>query len=832
MVLLSDDRPFDAQAFTRQFRSDWPEAGSVGNVSVSDCVTSVDVGDHTVMIAQMPVAIPDFSVPADRLYLLWPDAAKEVPTHQRHWIVTLTGPGDKVLDRARVLTKAVHSLLASHPFALGITWGSQANLVSRTRFQQVASDLRDGDDPFLLWVDVQCGWRPEGAASGRSVGLTRGLKDFDLMDFETLDAYESPSDLYTRLVDLIEYVLSNGPVIRDGDTIGQDANEKIRVVYAQSSFGMDARVMRLEYATPAAAWGGHGGYPPASPVPSPFSPGVANSPGAANPWSAGVPSDHPAATVNWTPSSSPYESSSLSPLAAFSLVLAVLAPVLMCFCFLHVPVLILSAILGHLAVYQVGRSNGRLYGSGIAILALVIDYLLLLGTIAFAFYLFVWAPSTRTNTPTPVVPIQTDPPLDIPLDAPPSPPSPTDPSQPPPNPASPNSSSPKPEIPGFDPPTIPPFVPPTTPPVTPPTTPPPTTPPSTTPPATSPPGTSPPSGIPPNDNPFAPVDPAPERPKKTGTSSQTKPGQDAAEPDPATVKLKVPELGWSVMSLAFSRDGRQLAVGKLDSSLLVFDVESGEQRMKRERITKLGQVAAVAFAPSGDVVYAGGWSGAIESFSLTDANAAPTSLAGHTRNARCLEVSPDGRFLISGSDDGHVTWQVPGEPTKVRTLQALPGHVMAVKLATPPVTAWATDGKTVVTIDLRAAKVTATDSLTKNYVHAAAFSHDGKQVSASLGSDIAVWSIGTPNPIARLATRSEMQWSVQFTPDKRYLLSGGQGKVAVWDVASQTKVTEYKLASPLYVKTLAISPDSRLVAAIPEAAGQTLFVFKLPESNK
>jgi Domain of unknown function (DUF4261) len=56
-----------------------------------------------------------------------------------------------------------------------------------------------------------------------------------------------PGELRERFHGLANYVLENGPVIRDGDTIGEDANEKIQVVYADSAFGHEGKVMRLVY---------------------------------------------------------------------------------------------------------------------------------------------------------------------------------------------------------------------------------------------------------------------------------------------------------------------------------------------------------------------------------------------------------------------------------------------------------------------------------------------------------------------------------------------------------------------------------------------------------
>jgi hypothetical protein len=40
--------------------------------------------------------------------------------------------------------------------------------------------------------------------------------------------------------------------------------------------------------------------------------------------------------------------------------------------------------------------------------------------------------------------------------------------------------------------------------------------------------------------------------------------------------------------------------------------------------------------------------------------------------------------------------------------------------------------------------------------------------------------------------------------------------------------TSLSLGTILYVQTIAVSPDGTQVATIPSAAGQTLYVFRLP----
>jgi len=39
----------------------------------------------------------------------------------------------------------------------------------------------------------------------------------------------------------------NGLVINDGDTVGEDENEIIKVIYDQSSFGQEGKILSLNY---------------------------------------------------------------------------------------------------------------------------------------------------------------------------------------------------------------------------------------------------------------------------------------------------------------------------------------------------------------------------------------------------------------------------------------------------------------------------------------------------------------------------------------------------------------------------------------------------------
>lgn len=92
--------------------------------------------------------------------------------------------------------------------------------------------------------------------ASKSTGFTAGMKALGHMEFETQQCPEPPGELRERLLSLVNYVVENGPIIGDGNTIGEDEHEKIRIVYGPSSFGHEGQVMPLVYekTSPTKPW--------------------------------------------------------------------------------------------------------------------------------------------------------------------------------------------------------------------------------------------------------------------------------------------------------------------------------------------------------------------------------------------------------------------------------------------------------------------------------------------------------------------------------------------------------------------------------------------------
>jgi WD40 repeat protein len=299
------------------------------------------------------------------------------------------------------------------------------------------------------------------------------------------------------------------------------------------------------------------------------------------------------------------------------------------------------------------------------------------------------------------------------------------------------------------------------------------------------------------------------------------------------VVQKFTDLGWTVTSLAFSPDGRCLAAGKLDRTVLLFEIQSGRRLAAQTELRELGQVTALSFAPDGQRLFLGGSSGAIQiwhlgSGGLLESAGISGELSVHQKAVRCIVPAPDGSYIVSGGEDKRLLWQQPGPTLQARTLASFQRAIRAVHLTSGGTVVMASDGEELVWVDLRTSKVTRRLPLARSPAHAVSISPDGAHIACSYGYEIKTWETESGATRSLSPGASEIQWSVLFTPDARRLLSGGRGNLYVWDLTADRQSTSFSLGGVLYVQTIAVSRDGTLVAAVPSAAGQTLYVFRLP----
>lgn len=242
-VLFSQPIKLNADATANSIKTLRPSLGDFEVNAYGDNQTVFAVGEEVIAYTSIETGFPwdDLEGPC-ATSVMWRNAEDTLKDHQGHIIVSV-GTHKEPIKASEMLTHATAAVLEAHPDALGVYWGNGTLIVPRDLFLDATKEMMPNIAPLPIWVDVRVG----PITDQTSTGFTHGMEALGLMELETKYATESFTELRERLLSLMEYLVVNGLVIKDGHTIGESAEEKIRVRYMESLYGHENQVMRLEY---------------------------------------------------------------------------------------------------------------------------------------------------------------------------------------------------------------------------------------------------------------------------------------------------------------------------------------------------------------------------------------------------------------------------------------------------------------------------------------------------------------------------------------------------------------------------------------------------------
>ncbi|RVW02932.1 nSTAND1 domain-containing NTPase [Rhodococcus xishaensis] len=230
---------------------------------------------------------------------------------------------------------------------------------------------------------------------------------------------------------------------------------------------------------------------------------------------------------------------------------------------------------------------------------------------------------------------------------------------------------------------------------------------------------------------------------------------DVHDPDrPVPFGPPIPTETRFTFEMAFSPDGRTLAIGDDDFSVALWNIEDpGSPVRLGPSLTGPGNLVRTAqFSPDGDLlVAASADDNDVHVWDVTDPSApAPRPLrgAGHEGGVNALSFSPDGSTLVTASDDHTLLlWDRDDDGGFTQRPGPLRGHT--------------------------------------GTVYSVAFSSDGSRVvSGSVDGSVRLWSVADDNGEAvggPLTTIGKGRWQVAFLPKVDLVVAGGgDGVLRTW----------------------------------------------------
>ena len=272
----------------------------------------------------------------------------------------------------------------------------------------------------------------------------------------------------------------------------------------------------------------------------------------------------------------------------------------------------------------------------------------------------------------------------------------------------------------------------------------------------------------------------------------------------------------SIEDVAFSPDGRLLAVASSEATIQVYRVDDG--RLQQTLRGHSDWVNSVAFSPDGTLIASGSWDGTVRFWDSVSGTLKQTLSAPDSPGRQTIHIafSPDGTLLASADDEtpAHL-WRV----SDGALLRTIPNTGESVAFS-PDGSMVATEGLSNTIVLSRISDGSTVETLGGQdvYVRNLAFSPDGAILASGGGDAIRLWRVSDGTLIQTFSTQAD--WDLAFSPDGQLIVSGGtnddiqnsRGYMELWRVATGQRLSQ-RDAGRFSIRNVAFSPTGKTIAS-------------------
>ncbi|MDE6593590.1 MAG: DUF4261 domain-containing protein [Oscillospiraceae bacterium] len=204
--------------------------------------TEALVADHKgchMMFGFMPMPVPNGEAEyyAECNYM-WKNGVDVVKKHKAQIIVGITGNGD-VIETGKIFVKAVLSALRQEN---AIAFYSDGAVHEPNFYREAAKALDKDDLPILNWI-----WFGVYSDEKQRGIYTFGMKNFGKDEMEIYaDGAADINEIRIFAADIVYYILSGDVTLRDGETIGMSAEQKLPITRSKG-IALDGETLKIKY---------------------------------------------------------------------------------------------------------------------------------------------------------------------------------------------------------------------------------------------------------------------------------------------------------------------------------------------------------------------------------------------------------------------------------------------------------------------------------------------------------------------------------------------------------------------------------------------------------
>lgn len=230
-----------------QFIADYKELWSVDIVEDDhddpeneDELIYADVDGMRVMVGFMNMPVPDGEAEywAQGNYM-WQEGVDVVKTHEAHLIISVLGDYD-IIPKGKLFVKLAAAAMKQEN---AIAFYNEGAVFPPDMYLAFCEPLKNDDLPLLNWI-----WFGIFGNENEIGCYTYGMRRFGKEEMEVYVPRENAdlNDVRAFLLDIVSYVLDGNVTLKDGETIGFSAEQKLPITLSKG-IAVDGNSLKIGY---------------------------------------------------------------------------------------------------------------------------------------------------------------------------------------------------------------------------------------------------------------------------------------------------------------------------------------------------------------------------------------------------------------------------------------------------------------------------------------------------------------------------------------------------------------------------------------------------------